>query len=172
MPEEDEQKPEGQEDIKDIRAKLEAANKKANEQEQELIGFRTEKLFNDAGLSWLTPDQRIAVKALAGEGTWTPELLKEKAEVLKFQKEEKKVENQDSNTDSSLSNSLAPTDPGLSVIDRINRSTDLRAPTPNSVTDANEFLGKLRKAESPEQALALISNEGGRFGLLVDQDIE
>jgi hypothetical protein len=146
--------------IKDLRAQLKTA-------QSENRTFRVDKLFAEAGLADLDADRKSAIKHLAGDGKWTPELLKEKAKNLGFI-----TPGPDPAPGAPPTPPTPPTptpDPNLSTIDRINAASASMT-APGGPTD--DFNARMQAATSADELMQIIAADKGKHGILADSDIE
>lgn len=162
-------------DPKDLRAQLEAANKALREEQAKTASYTKDEQLRESGFGHLNKLQRSVLMNQAGEGDLDPEAVKKIATDLGFPLEAPKPS--PTVTDPAPTNG---TDPGT-------------APTPDqqvqqslagfdAARSANEVAlrgnidpsleTKIREAKSPEELTSLLRKEGHRGGLVHSWDVD
>lgn len=109
-------------------------------------------MFLEAGLGKLSDDEKVALKAVAGEEL-TAELLLEKAKALRFVSEQTEEEKE-------IADDVQTINQTEKVVSKSTAKPDNR-----------DFTTRLREAKSQDEVMALLAAEGQEHGLLVEDEI-
>lgn len=144
----DENKVEESDLVKDLRKQLKSKDKIISE----LSPLKETNMFLEAGLGKLSDDEKVAVKAVAGEEL-TAELLLEKAKALRFVSEQTEEEKE-------IADDVQTINQTEKVVSKSTAKPDNR-----------DFTTRLREAKSQDEVMALLAAEGQEHGLLVEDEI-